>query len=289
MTLPEIEYGVGLATKAATGLALAAVGECLAERAGVVNVSLEASAVLGALAGFTVGVATGSAAGGFWAAGAAGVGVAACFAALGRTRDGVLVGLCLNLLALGAASGLGRGLLTANGPRLGQLGSTMLRELPLVGPALSEATLPVWLLLFAAPFSTWMLFRTRTGLRLRACGANPAAALAAGVDVFRMRFAAVLVSGLGAGFLGGTAALWATPGWKDGLVAGQGYVALALAAVGRRNPLKTLGASLVYGAAAAIWLLSEASGDSFLPSTLAKALPFLAVLILTAVVSRRRA
>ena len=226
----------------AAPLLLAALGELVIERAGLINVGIEGTMLTGAFAGFVVAVASGSALAGVAAAAAAGLGVGALFAAfavVGRI-DQIVVGTALNLLALGATGAASRALYAGappSAPTLGALAAGPLAELPWLG-ALFFAQTPFvcagWLLALAVGIA---LARTRAGLRLRAVGESARAADAEGVDVPRVRVAAVLIGSALAGLAGAALSLAQSDSFTEGMTAGRGFIALAIVIFGRWSAL----------------------------------------------------
>lgn len=263
----------------ATPLALAAMGELVAERAGVLNVGIEGMMIAGALAAFAVGVASGSIALALGAAIAAGVALAALFAlfVLRRGADPIVSGTALNVLALGgtgvvfrilqpAGSGLERA------PQLGDLA-------PGIHPfALGALALVGVVALF--------LGRTRPGLALRAVGERADAADAQGVPVLRVRFAAVLFGGACAGLAGSTLVLWISDTFVEAMTSGRGFIALSLVLFGGYRPLRILGGALLFGAATALQFRLQAAGSA-VPYNLLLMTPYVLTLVVLALFAGR--
>jgi simple sugar transport system permease protein len=219
----------------ATPLLLAALGELVGERAGVLNIGLEGMMLLGAWAGAAASFAAGNAFAGVLAAMGAGMALAAVFAwlSISRRADAIVVGTGINLLALGL-SGVGERALTA---RAGDY--TPLIFSPWLF-TIGGGVLAVLLLT--------LFFRTQAGLKLRACGEHPGAAEAAGVSAVRVRWQATLANGALCGLAG--AFLVAHSGsFGENMTAGRGFIALAIVILGRWNPLGAVVAALLFGAA----------------------------------------
>ncbi|MBP1632992.1 MAG: ABC-type transporter, integral rane subunit, partial [Acidobacteria bacterium] len=254
------------AVRVSTPLLLAALGETLAERGGVINLGIEGAMLAGALGG-----ALGATAGGLWlgAAGAAAAGVlmAALFAAVAilMRADQIITGTAVTLASVGltgviyreAYGTAGAGLSLPTFPALPIPG---LAGLPLVGEALFSQSAPTYLAWLLVPILWWVLYRTRWGLALRASGESREAALAAGVRVRGLRVAATLAGGMLAGLAGGSLVLAQVGTFTEEMTAGRGYIAIAIVVLGRWHPGWVLGASLLFGAATAMQFLFQAAG-----------------------------
>ena len=240
-------------------LLLAATGEIFSERAGVVNVGLEGLILVGALAAFLGAYASGEPWLGMAAAVAAGL-LAAGFLAwlyVGVQADQVVVGITFNLLALGLASYLYRALLggaalSAAAPMLAGPTLPGLARLPVLGPVLFAQPPLFFATVAITAAAAWLLYCTGFGLDLRAVGENPRAAAAAGIAVQRMRTIGVLASGAGGGLAGAYLMLCQIGVFRDDIVSGHGFIALAVVIIGRWNPLGSAIAGLAFGAADAL-------------------------------------
>ena len=270
--------------RTATPLALAALGESAAERAGVINIGLEGAIITGAFAAL---VAAGAAGAGLGLAAAAGGGllIAALFAlfAVGLRADQIVTGTAITLLGLGATGALYRTLYGAGGaaltiPTLRPLRVPLLADLPLVGRALFAQPVTTYALYLLTPALWWWLYRTHSGLALRAVGENPAAARAAGVAPGRVQFLALLLGGALGGIAGGTLVLAQVGTFAEGMSAGRGFIAIAVVALGRWHPAGVLAAALVFGAASALQFLFQAMGWN-VPYQLFLALPYALTLV----------
>lgn len=273
--------------RVATPLLLAALGEMLAERGGVINLGVEGAMLAGALA-----AAIGAASGGPWAglvlAVAAGAVVAAAFAAMaiGARTDQIITGTAMTLAALGLTGAIYRRAFGTAGaglslPTLAPLEVPGLSRLPLVGPALFAQPLPTYLALLAVPFLWWFLFRTRPGLALRAVGESPASARAAGVPVRRVQALSTIAGGAFAGLAGGTLVLAQVGTFAERMTAGRGFIAIAIVVLGRWHPVGVLLAALLFGGATALQFLFQAAGLA-VPYQLFLMLPYLLTLVLLA-------
>ncbi|HEX5817313.1 MAG TPA: ABC transporter permease [Gemmatimonadales bacterium] len=273
--------------RVATPLLLAALGEMLAERAGVINLGVEGAMLAGALA-----AAIGASGAGPWAglalAVAAGAVLAAGFAAvaIGARTDQIITGTATTLLALGLTGAIYRRAFGTTGaglslPTLKPLVVPGLSEVPLVCQPLFAQPLPTYLALAAVPLLWWFLFRTRTGLALRAVGESPASARAAGVPVRRMQVLATIAGGAFAGLAGGTLVLAQVGTFAERMTAGRGFIAIAIVVLGRWHPVGVLLAALLFGGATALQFLFQAAGLD-VPYQLFLMLPYVLTLVLLA-------
>lgn len=264
-----------------TPLCLAAVGESLAERSGVINLGIEGAMLAGAL-GAAAGAAHDGAAAGVLAAAVAGLLVAAIFAgvAVGARADQIISGTAVTLGATGLTGLLAQRLLASTLVSLPTLPSWPLPglgALPLVGAVFFHQSMLTYLCYLMIPMASWLLWRTRFGLQLRASGEAPAAAAAAGVRVARMRTIAVLIGGLCAGLAGAALVLAQVGSFTERMTAGRGFIAIAIVALGRWNPWGIGAAALLFGAATALQYGFEAAGSQ-VPYQLFLALPYLLAL-----------
>jgi ABC-type uncharacterized transport system permease subunit len=265
-------------------LALAALGEAITERSGVINIGLEGSLIAGALGGALASLALRSGEAGVLAGAGAGVAVALVFAAfsVGLGTDQIITGTAITLGGLGftgaiyqASFGAGGAALTL--PTLPPVRVPVLADIPWIGTALFAQAPTAYLAYLLAPALWYFLFRTPWGLELRACGEHPDAARAAGVRVLRVRVAATLFGGALAGVAGAHLALAHAGTFAENMSAGRGFIAIAVVALGRWNPLLVLIAALFFGAAAALQFLLQAVGLD-LPYQFFLALPYVVTL-----------
>jgi ABC-type uncharacterized transport system permease subunit len=278
--------------RTATPLALAALGEVVAERAGVINLGIEGALIGGAFGALVVAGTAGPVAG--LAGGAlAGVLIAAVFAAVaiyGRA-DQIIAGTAISLLGLGLTGVLyrswygtaGAGLST---PTLAPMSVPGLSALPVLGKALFAQPLPTYLLMLLAVGTWWWMYRTPAGLALRAVGERPAAARVAGVRVRRVQLLAVLFAGALAGLGGATLVLAQAGTFAEGMSAGRGFVAIAIVVLGRWHPLGAVLAAVIFGAASALQTLFQALGST-VPYQVFLAFPYVLTLAALAGVAGR--
>jgi ABC-type uncharacterized transport system permease subunit len=251
----------------ATPLGLAAVGETITERSGVINIGIEGAMLCGALSAALAGHATQSAAAGFAAGALAGLAVSAVFAffAIRLRADQIVVGTAISLGATGLTGAVYRAAFGTTGaamtlPTVAPFDAFGLSALPIVGPMIFHQTAPTWILFAVAPAAWYYLTRTQHGLALRATGEAPAAARAAGLRVGRIRMWATLFGGLLAGLGGATLVLAQAGTFAERMTAGRGFIAIAIVVLGRWNPLGVLGAAMIFGAASALQYAFQAMG-----------------------------
>jgi general nucleoside transport system permease protein len=278
--------------RTATPLLLAALGETITERAGVINIGLEGVVLCGAF-GALVGAGAAGIAGGYAAAALGGLAAAAVFAlfAVLLRADQIITGTAVTLLAFGATGTLYRSFYGASGaslsiPTSATLPVPGLSAIPIIGPALFDQPAVTYVALLLTALIWWALWRTHAGLSLRAIGESPDAALAAGVSPRRVQLLAVLVSGLLGGLAGGTLVLAQVGTFAEGMSAGRGFIAIAIVALGRWHPGGVLVAALVFGAASALQFVFQALGLA-LPYQLFLALPYVVALAALAGAARR--
>lgn len=268
--------------------ALAAVGETVAERAGVLNLGLEGMLLSGALAAFLAAYYLDSVALGTLAGVAIGIGLGALMAFLSVTlrTEQIINGIAIVLLAQGLTAFVFEKLFggeeqpTVQG--IGDLDIPLLSEIPGVGPVLFEQNALFYISVGLVLAVTLLLTRTRFGLSVRAVGESPAAADAAAVPVARTRWLALLVCGGMAGMGGAVLVLGQLNLFESNVSAGRGWIAIALVIFGRWNPLLVLGGALLFGFTDALQIRVQAvSGGiaSTVPTEIFGALPYVVTLV----------
>jgi ABC-type uncharacterized transport system permease subunit len=252
--------------RTAVPLALAALGELVVERAGIINIGLEGAVLAGAF-GALVGASAGGVSGGFAVAMLAGLSIAALFAVfvVALRSDQIIAGTALTLLSTGATGTLYRTMYGSAGAALGistsaPLAVPGLSSIPVVGTALFVQPPITYLAYLVAPALAWWFSRTHAGLALRAIGERPEAAEAAGVAVDRARTLAILVGGALGGLAGGTLVLAQAGTFAEGMSAGRGFIAIAIVVLGRWTPFGVAGGALLFGAASALQFAFQAMG-----------------------------
>ena len=283
------------AVRVATPLLLAATGETVTERAGVINLGLEGMMLAGALAA-TLGASAAGPWTGLALAVLAGMVLAAAFAAIaiGARADQIIAGTALTLGAAGLTGTIYRHAYGTGGaglalPTLAPVPIPLLSRIPILGPALFDQPAPTYLALVALPVVWWVLFRTRPGLALRATGEGAAMARAAGVRTRLVRTMATIVGGGFAGLAGATLVLAQVGTFAEKMTAGRGYVAIAIVVLGRWHPAGVAVAALLFGVATALQYVFQALGLA-VPYQLFLMLPYvLTLLALAGAVGRVRA
>ena len=275
---------------AGTVLAIAALGLLVNEKAGIVNLGAEGMMLCAALAAFATVVHTGADLLGF----AAGIGAGALLAAI----FGVLViwlntnqyatGLALSLFGAGFSAFAGIGYVQEKLPERPNFVLPVLGDLPLVGPALFRQHPVVYLAIGLALFLVWFLWRSRTGLVLRAVGESPESAHALGYPVRWIRLAAVVAGGGLCGLAGAYLAVIYTPLWVEGMVAGRGWIALALTTFATWRPGRVLLGAYLFGGVTMLQFHLQGTGIE-VPSQFLTMLPYLATIVVLALISRNPA
>lgn len=267
------------AVRLAGPVLMAALGEIFCERAGVLNIGIEGCILLGALTSYLVTLGTGSIVLGFVAGGLTGLSLGLLLSLLyiHVMANQVVVGIVFNILAAGIAS-YGYALIMGQGssptvPMFAPLSIPLLSSVPLLGPILFQQPAPLYVTLVLVAVAHHVLFRTRFGLELRASGENPRAAQAAGIAVIRLRTTGVLLSGTAAGLAGSYLVTSQIGLFRDNVVNGQGFIALAIVIFGRWSPIKAMGAAFVFGAADALQLSLQLF-QSHVPAQVFLALPY---------------
>jgi len=270
-------------------LLLAALGELVAERSGVLNLGVEGMMILGAVAGFIGSYETGMPAVGILAAILAGMLAAAVFAfvTLVLVANQVASGLALTLLGLGVAALIGEPYANKSGIKLGQVHIPGLSDIPFVGPIVFGQDPLVYLTVVLLIGVFWFLFRSRGGLILRAVGDNAASAHALGYGVVRVRFLAVLFGGACAGLGGAYLSLVSTSQWLDNMTAGRGWIALALVVFATWLPWRLAIGALLFGAVGILQFHAQALGVR-LPAQFLSALPYLITIVVLVLISGNR-
>jgi len=280
----------------AAPLIIAAMGELITERSGVLNVGIEGMMLVAAVVCFVVAFETGSVAAGMLAAMAASGLMALVLAYYGITLRGsqITVGLALYVLGIGLSSliyrvAFGIRLSTPRAPTLGVVSVPVLADIPVLGPILFQQNVLVYVAVLLVPAVHLLLFHTPLGLRLRAAGENPRAVDALGLDVARLRYGATLTGGLFIGLGGAYLPLALTGTFSDNMTAGRGWLSLMLVIFGRWQPgLALLGA--FFFAYVESLQFKVAMATKLLPPQFLLMLPYvLAVVVLIRIYSGARA
>jgi simple sugar transport system permease protein len=275
---------------AATPLLLAALGELVAERSGVLNLGVEGMMIMGAVTGFIATVESGTPLAGIVASILAGMAMAALFAllTLGLAANQVATGLALTLLGTGLSGLLGEAYTSRAGIKLGEIHVPFLSDIPFLGPILFGQDPLVYVTAALTVAVWWFLFRSRGGLIVRAVGDNHASAHALGYSVVRVRLMAVLFGGACAGLAGAYLSLVATSQWLENMTNGRGWIALALVVFATWLPWRLALGALLFGAIGILQFHAQALGVN-LPAQLLSSLPYLTTIVVLVIISGNRA
>ncbi|HEX9903933.1 MAG TPA: ABC transporter permease [Propylenella sp.] len=271
---------------AATPLLLAAIGELVVERSGVLNLGVEGMMVMGAVAGFALTQTTGSPYVGVLGGMFAGAGISLIFAFVTQTlvANQVASGLALTLFGLGLSGLLGESFVGTPGIKLPSLDIPLLTDLPFVGRILFGQDLLVYVSFALVAGVSWMLFRTRAGLIVRAVGDNHASAHALGYPVVIVRYLAVLFGGACAGLGGAYLSVAYTPLWVENMTAGRGWIALALVVFSSWIPYRVAAGAYLFGAVTILQLHAQPMGIG-IPAQVLSMLPYLVTIAVLVVIS----
>ena len=272
-----------------TPLLFAALGELLAERSGVLNLGVEGMMLIGAVTGFAVEHATGSAGLGVLAGAAAGAALALVFSVLtlGLLANQVATGLALTIFGAGLSALAGSGFVGVAVPPLPALDIPGLTSLPLIGPVLFGQNVLVYISYAVLGGVAWFLYRSHGGLVLRAVGDSHDAAHALGYSVFWIRLAAALFGGAMAGLGGAYLSLAYSPSWAENMTAGRGWIALALVVFASWRPFWLWVGAYLFGAIMYLSFYVQGLGVA-IPSQAISALPYLATIVALVLISRDR-
>jgi simple sugar transport system permease protein len=267
-------------------LLFAALGETVAERAGVINLGIEGMMLVGAVVGFVAMNATGSLGPGVLAAVGAGALAAAVHAFFSVTlrANQITSGLGVTIAATGLSALIGRSVVGIPAEaRFRDVDVPALASIPWIGEIFFQHHALVYVGYVLAPLVWWVLRRTRVGLHLRACGESPAAADVMGVSVTGYRYAAVVFGGGMAGLAGASLSLAEVGSWSENMTAGRGFIALALVIFATWDPLRVLLGAYFFGALDVLAFRAQIIGVD-VPATLLGMIPYVAtILVLIAV------
>ena len=274
---------------ASTPLLLAAIGELVVERSGVLNLGVEGMMVVGAVCGFAAAYWSGSPYLGIVAGIAGGMVMALLFAVMTQTfvSNQVATGLALTLLGLGVSGLIGESFVGLPGVRLEAIHIPVLSQIPFIGPILFGQDILVYVS-FALVFGVlYMLFKTRTGLIIRAVGNNHHSAHALGYNVVAVRYWAILFGGATSGLAGAYLSLVYTPQWVENMTAGRGWIALALVVFSSWLPRRVIAGAYLFGAVWILGLYVQTEGLG-IPSQLLSSLPYLVTIAALVIISGNR-
>lgn len=275
---------------AATPIILAAIGELIVEKSGVLNLGVEGMMITGAICGFAIAVETGSPALGFIAAAAGGAVLSLLFGILTQyfLSNQVATGLGLTLFGLGLSALMGQGYIGVRPPATEKLDIPLLSDIPFLGPVLFNQDIIVYFAL-ALVLATWAVLKfTRAGLILRAVGENHDAAHALGYKVVRVRLLAIMFGGACAGLGGAYLSLVRVPQWTEGMTAGAGWIALAIVVFGAWRPFRVLLGAYLFGGVTVLQLNLQAAGAN-IPVEYLSMSPYLITIAVLVIMSSGRA
>ncbi|MGY4829890.1 ABC transporter permease [Sphaerotilaceae bacterium SBD11-9] len=270
-----------------TVIAFAALGLLINERAGIVNLGAEGLMLVAAIAGFAVAIHTGSEWAGLAAGALAGALLAAMFGLLviWLNTNQYATGLALSLFGAGFSAFAGIRYTQEKLPERPQFQIPGLADLPFIGPAFFRQHVMVYLAIALTIALAWFLYRSRAGLVLRAVGESPESAHALGYPVRRIRLAAVMVGGALCGLSGAYISVVYTPLWVEGMVAGKGWIALALTTFATWRPARVLLGAYLFGGVTMLQFHLQGEGVQ-VSSQLLTMLPYLATIVVLVLISR---
>ena len=275
---------------AATPLLLAATGELVAERSGVLNLGIEGMMLVGAVTGFAAASITGSASLGAVAGMLGGAAIALVFAVLTLSllANQVATGLALAIFGTGLSALMGAGYVGITVERLPRLSLPGLSDLPIIGPIVFGQDALVYVSLAAIVGSWWFLYRSHAGLILRAVGDSHDSAHAIGFPVIAIRYLATMFGGAMAGLGGAYMSLAYSTAWSENMTAGRGWIALALVVFATWRPFWLLVGAYLFGAIMYLSFYLQGLGIA-IPSQFVSMLPYLGTIAVLVVISRDRA
>ena len=271
---------------AATPILIAALGELVVERAGVLNLGIEGMMITGAICGFAVAVETGSPLLGFVAAALGGALLSLLFVLLTQfaLANQVASGLALTLFGLGLSALLGQKYVGVKPPPISKLDIPILSDIPFFGPVLFSHDIVVYLGLMLVVAVWYMLKYTRAGLILRGVGENHDAAHALGYKVIRVRIMAIVFGGACAGVGGAYISLIRVPQWTEGMTAGAGWIALALVVFASWKAGRVMLGAYLFGGVTVLQLNLQAAGVS-IPVEYLSMSPYVITIIVLVIMS----
>jgi simple sugar transport system permease protein len=284
---------VAAGIRIATPLIFAAVGEIFAERSGVMNIGLEGTMLIGTWAAFMGMYYSGSGLVGVLAGIAGGVLVTAIlgYVCINQGANQIISGIVINIFAIGFTSLTYRHIFRSEIPDVQSFASIpipFLSDIPVIGRALFNHTILVYLAFMLVPLASFVIYRTQLGLCLRAAGEQPAAVDTAGVDVLGVRYVGILLCGAFAGLGGAALSIGQLDQFNDNLTAGRGFIALAIVLLGRWDPYKVAFGSILFGIADALQLRLQVL-DFAIPKELLAIIPyFLAIAAMAVFVKKLR-
>jgi simple sugar transport system permease protein len=276
---------IAASINAGTPLMLAALGLLINEKSGVVNLGAEGMMLVAAIIGFATTIHSGNVALGFAAGAASGMLLSGFFAwmTVWLGTNQYATGLALSLSGAGISTYIGIDYV-GNSLQNGKFALPWLSDLPFVGVALFRQHPMVYLSLLLCAATAWFLYKTRAGLVLRAVGESPSSAHALGYDVRRIRLWAVMFGGACCGLAGAFLSLVYTPLWVEGMVAGRGWIALALTTFATWRPARVVGGAYLFGGVTILTFHAQGLGVP-VASQLLSMLPYIATIVVLVLIS----
>lgn len=279
--------------RTAVPILIAALGIVFSQRAGIVNIGIEGLMLIGSFAGVLGSYITGSVFLGTIVAVISSMLFALIFAFFTITikADQTVVGTAINIIAGGLTIVLNRVIFGSNMTNI-QLDVfdivpiPILSKIPILGPSLFTQSIPVYIIFLLVPIAHFVLYKTNTGLKIRAVGENPKACDTVGLNVIKIRYATVLYSGLMAGVAGAFVSMGQLSFFTEGMVAGRGFMALAAVVFGNYSPYGVMFASLVFGAGEALQYRLQASGSG-IPYQFLLMLPYLITIVAVCILTKK--
>jgi simple sugar transport system permease protein len=274
---------------ASTPILLAAIGEMVVEKSGVLNLGVEGMMITGAICGFAIAVNFDSPALGFVAAAVGGAVLAFLFGILTQIllSNQVATGLALTLFGLGLSSLMGQGYVGIKAPAMNDFNVPLLSDIPVIGRIFFQHDMMVYVSIIIVA-SVWAVLKyTRVGLILRAVGESHTAAHALGYKVVRIRIAAIVFGGACAGLGGAYISLIRVPQWTEGMTAGAGWIALAIVVFAGWRPWFVLVGAYLFGGVTVLQLNLQAAGAA-IPVEYLSMSPYLITILVLVLISRRR-
>ena len=274
---------------AGTPLIIVALGQLIAEKSGVLNLGAEGMMAMGAVAGFAITHHTGNPWLGVIAGMLAGAAMSFLFAIVVLTLMGnqVATGLALSIFGVGLSAFIGKPYESEILETVGSIRIPLLADIPVIGPAIFDQQILVYFSWALFGGIVWFLFRSRSGLVLRAVGESPASAHSIGYPVIKIRYMATIFGGAMAGIGGSFLSVFYTPLWVEGMVSGRGWIAIALVVFATWRPFRVLIGAYLFGGVMVVQLFVQGSGlDINIPSQFLSSLPYLATIIVLVIISR---
>jgi general nucleoside transport system permease protein len=283
----EFALLIAATLNAGTVLAIAALGLLINEKAGIVNLGAEGMMLCAAIAGFACVVHTGSDWLGFLAGMGAGAVLAAIFGAMviWLNTNQYAAGLALSLFGAGFSAFVGVKYVQEKLPERPHFALPLLSDIPVLGTALFRQHPMVYFALLLTAAIMYFLYKTRTGLVLRSVGESPESAHALGYPVRRIRWLAVIFGGAMCGLAGAYLSIIYTPLWVEGMVAGKGWIALALTTFATWRPARVLLGAYLFGGVTMLQFALQSRGVEMSEQLLSMT-PYLATIVVLALISR---